>query len=176
MATRMAEKERILVAKPAPTRSSIAPSAFTRHAAFGLWAGAAVLLLGSFVDLGVLWGLQFDPNPQWEFVATMNTLESYTRFAIGIAFVYAALYIGRSASLWKYRLTAAFMLVLGIMAIGLGLVLLNDYFALARLAQDQTPQMGALVISVTKGVLLSGLFTIIFVPLGILGLRKPKLG
>jgi hypothetical protein len=177
MATRMAEKERFLVGAPsAPTRTAAAPDGFSRHASRGLWAGASILLLGSFIDLGVLWVLQYQPTPQWEFVATMNTLEAYTRFSIGIGLIYAALFIGRSASMWKYRLTAVFMLLLGIVGMVLGLVLLNDYFALSRLTQDQTAGMGALVISVTKGVLLSGLITVLFVPLGILGLRRPRFG
>jgi hypothetical protein len=177
MATVMSDKERFIVASPtAAPRGMLAPDAFARHAARGLWAGGLVMLLGSFIDLAVLWGLQFQPNPQWEFVATMNTLEGYIRFAIGIAFIYAGLYVGRSTSLWKYRTVAAFTLLLGIAAALLGLVLLNDYYALSRLTQDQTQAMGALVTSVTKGVMLSGLFTVVFVPLGIMGLRKPRIG
>jgi hypothetical protein len=173
----MAEKERFLVgATSATARSLSAPEGFARHASRGLWAGAAVLLLGSFIDLGVLWGLQYQATPQWEFVATMNTLEAYTRFSIGIGLIYAALFIGRSDSIWKYRLTAVFMLLMGIVAMVLGLVLLNDYFALSRIAQDQTAAMGALVTSVTEGLLLSVLITVLFVPLGILGLRRPRLG
>jgi hypothetical protein len=75
-----------------------------------------------------------------------------------------------------YRSTAVFMLLLGLIAGMLGLVVLNDYFALARITQDQTEAMGSLVISVTKGVLLSGLFAVVFIPLGIMGLRRPRLG
>lgn len=177
MATVMSEKERFIVAGPeSASRPAFAPDAFAQHAARGLWAGGILMLVGSFVDLAVLWGLQFQPNPQWEFVATMNTLEGYIRFAIGISFIYGALYLGRSSSLWKYRTVAAFTLLLGITAGLLGLVLLNDYFALARLTQDQTQAMGALVTSVTKGVMLSGLFACVFVPLGIMGLRKPRIG
>ena len=176
MATVMSDRERFIAASPATPRAGFAPDAFARHAARGLWAGGLVMLLGSFVDLAVLWGLQFEASPQWEFVAAMNTLEGYIRFAIGISFIYAALYVGRSSSLWKYRTVAAFALVLGIAAGLLGLVLLNDYFALARLTQDQTQAMGALVTSVTKGIMLSALFTVMFVPLGIMGLRRPRAG
>lgn len=163
-----------MVARPAARPSGAAPEGFNRHAARGAWAGAAVLVLGNFIDLGVLWGMQFQANPQWEFIATMNTLEAYTRFTLGIALAYAALFMSRSTALWKYRVAAAFMLCLGIAAVVLGLVLLNDYFALARLAQGQTEATGALVITVTKGMLLSGLFTVVFIPLGILGLRRPR--
>lgn len=167
-------KDPVLVARPAARPSGAAPEGFSRHAARGAWAGAAVLVLGNLIDLGVLWGMQFQANPQWEFIATMNTLEAYTRFTLGIALAYAALFMSRSTALWKYRVAAASMLFLGIAAVLLGLVLLNDYFALARLAQGQTEATGALVITATKGMLLSGLFTVVFIPLGILGLRRPR--
>jgi hypothetical protein len=161
-------------AKHAATQENV--SGFGQHAARGAWAGAAVLLLGSIIDLGVLWILQFQASPQWEFVATMNTLEAYTRFSIAVALIYAALYMGRSISLWKYRAAAAFMLLLGLAAIVLGLVLVNDYFALGRIAQGQEEATGAMVVTVAKGLLLSGMFAVVFIPLGIMGLRRPRTG
>ena len=171
-ATMAADAGKVIVNEAKVPARAVTADAFSAHIVRGLWLGAGVLLLGSFIDLAVLWGLQFEGNPQWEFVASINTLEAYTRFGIAIALVYAALYAGRSTALWLYRLIGACVLLLGLVAAVLGLILVNDYFVLARLAGDQANS--GLVVSVTKGILLSGTFTLLMVPIGILGLRRPR--
>lgn len=149
---------------------------FLKHGTRGLVAAAAVLLLGSFVDLVVLWGLQYRSNLQWEFVAIVNTLEAYTRLILGLGLIYAVLAIGRSTSLVRYRITSGALLLLGLVAGVLGVLLLTDYFPLAQIAEGQPGAAGALTVTAAKGLMLSAVYTLVLVPLGILGLRKPKLG
>jgi hypothetical protein len=151
----------------------IPASAFVRHGTRGLWAGAAVLLLGSGVDLIVLWGLQFQANLQWEFVAIVNTLEAYTRLVLGASLIFAALVIGASTSIWRYRAASLLLLLLGLAAGAMGLLLLTDYFPLSQIAEGQPGAPGALTVTAAKGLMLSAVYTCVLVPLGILGLRKP---
>lgn len=162
----------VMVREPARSRTK-SSEAFIRHGARGLWAGAAVLLLGSTVDLLVLWGLQFQANLQWEFVAIVNTLEAYTRLVLGVSLMFAALAIGRSASVLWYRAVAILLLVLGLAAGVMGVLLLTDYFPLSQIAEGQAGARGALTVTAAKGLMLSAVYTCVLVPLGILGLRKP---
>ncbi len=147
---------------------------YTGHVARGLWFMAAVLLIGSLVDLGVLWGLQRQNQPQWEFVAISNTLDAFPRFVLAMAGAYLALFVTKSTSLFAFRVMAVFAVMLGLASAALGALLITDYFALAKLAAAQTPILVALKSAMVKGGALSLFFTLASLGIGIFGWRRPR--
>lgn len=173
MASNAVATDAVLIAREKARTRTYTADALIGHGVRGLWAGAGVLLLGSAIDLAVLWGLQFQSSLQWEFVAIVNTLEAYTRLVLGVALIFAALAVGRTTSLARYRVAGILFLALGIVAAALGFLLLTDYFPLSRMAENQAAARNALTVTAAKGLMLSGVYTIVLVPLGILGLRKP---
>lgn len=175
MAANALATESLLKSRDATRPKPFSTEAFARHGARGLWAAAAVLLLGTAVDLFVLWGLQFQASMQWEFVAIVNTLEAYTRLVLGVGLAYGALVFSRSSSLWAYRSAGALMLLLGLAAATLSLLLITDYYPLSRFADGQGVAQGALTVTAVKGLLLGGVYSLVLIPLGILNLRKPRI-
>lgn len=145
---------------------------FGKVAALGMWAAGGLLLLGSLVDLGILWIVQHQRNPQWEFVAIASTLEGLPRFAMALAFFYAALYLRRSTSLAAYRTLSAGVLVVGLVGGGLGVLALMDYLALSSMVAGVPESL--IRSTALKAVALGGIFLLLLVPLGLLGLRRPK--
>lgn len=150
------------------------PTAIQRHAALGAWAASGMFMVGSIIDVGVLWLLQRQDQPQWEFVAIANTLDAFPRFALAIALLYAALYFGRSSSIAVYRVAAVGLVFLGLAAAALGALMVTDYFALAKLAGQQPQALEMIRTTSIRAVILSGVYVILLVPLGIIGLRRPK--
>lgn len=138
-----------------------------------LRATGAAILLGSFVDLSVLWVLQRQAQPQWEFVAMANTLEAFPRFLIALAFFFTAQYFVGSRSLLVTRLLGGGLVLLGLVAAALGAILTTAYLALSQVAAQQ-PQAEAALRSLSfKAVALSTLFFLILTPVGVLVMRKP---
>lgn len=148
------------------------PHAFRRHAALGLWAAGFVFLAGTILDIAILWLTQNQGTVQWEFVAVANTIEGLPRFALAGALCFAALNVSESNSLWAFRLLALLSIVVGLGAAGLGGLMATDYLVLRR---DITPEaLPVLKSTVVKSVALAGIFCAVFVPAGILGLRRPR--
>jgi hypothetical protein len=150
------------------------PADFAVHVARGMWAAGAVFLAGSLVDLFVLWFLQRQNQPQWEFVAIANTMDSLPRFALAMAFFYLALHLRKATSLWAYRSVAALALLLGLVGGALAALILTDYFVLAEFARAQGGAMAMLKSTTLKAGALGGMFFVLFVPLGFLGMRRPR--
>lgn len=168
----MASRNPILMEQAPKSGRPPSHQPFGKVAALGMWAAGGLLLLGSLVDLGILWIVQYQRNPQWEFVAIASTLEGLPRFAMAFAFFYAALYLRRSVSFAAYRTLGVGVLLLGLVGGGLGVLALMDYLALSKLVAG-VPE--SLVRSTAlKAVALGGIFFLLLVPLGILGLRRPK--
>ncbi|HEX7050643.1 MAG TPA: hypothetical protein VF188_10610 [Longimicrobiales bacterium] len=157
----------------ATPRASEGVAAFAPHVGLAMLAAGLGYLIGSIIDVGVLWGLQRQAVPQWEFVAIGNTLEAFPRFTMALAFLYGALYFRRSERVAAYRVLAVGLLLGGIAAAALGALLLTDYLALARVAAGQAGALDLLRTTTFKGLALSGLFTVTLVPIGLLGLRRP---
>lgn len=144
------------------------------NAAWGLAAAGFVMLLGSFIDSAILWVLQQQATPQWEFVAASNTLEGLPRYTVALGFLFAALAIGDVRSIVPYRLLAALLALVGIASVGLGLLLVTDYMALARVATDNQAAVGALRQTSIKAGALSLTFAVVLLPAAVLVWRRPK--
>jgi hypothetical protein len=144
-----------------------------RLAAVGALAAGLVMLVGTAVDLGVLWFLQRQAGAQWEYVAIANTLESAPRIVLGIAFLYGALHLFGVRALGAYRALAGLMITFGLFAAGMGAIITTSYFALASMVTQ--PEAYVMLRSIAiKAIALSGLYFIVLVPLGIIGLRRPR--
>lgn len=168
----MAKRNPILMEQAPKPRRPSSHQPFGKVAALGMWAAGGLMFLGTLVDLGILWIAQYQANPQWEFVAIASTLEGLPRIALALAFFYAALYLRRSESLAAYRSLGVGLLLLGLAGTGLGLLALMDYLALANLVQGVPESL--IRSTAMKSVALGGIFFVLLVPLGFLGLRRPK--
>lgn len=158
--------------RPKSGRSGADRASFERHAAIGLWAAAALLLVGTAIDLGTLWVLQRQAVPTWEFVAIGNTIEAYPRIMLGIGLLFPALYFQRWTSLKIYRTLSALLLLLGIGALTLGVLEVTDYLVLRQQASPQA--LPVLRSTALKAVTLSGAFFVILTTLGLFGWRRPR--
>ena len=156
-----------------PNRGSSVPlEVASRHGAIALLAISAVLVLGTFIDLGVLWIGQRQPSAQWEFVALANTIEGFWALVLAAALSYVAMLVGGSKSAAGYRILGIGVLGIGLAGGGLGLLLASDYLAL----RPGIPPEGMALLTTTtfKGLGLSALYFLVLTPLGFLGLRLPS--
>lgn len=145
---------------------------FSGVASRALWVAGLVYLLGSLLDLGILWIGQNAGTTQFEFVALTRTVEGFPRLIVATALIYGGLYLGGSASLWAYRLLAIWLLVLGLAALAvLGLTGLNYASISGTVAEEGRPLFRTTVIK-TGG--LSLLYVLSLLPLGFLGFRTRK--
>lgn len=154
------------------TRTPSDRSAFERHAAIGLWAGSLVLILGTAVDLAILWVVQRQAVPTWEFVAIANTLEAYPRIALGLGLAFPAIHLQHWGSRGAYRVLASLLILMGVAAAALGVLEMTDYFVLRAEASPQT--LPFLRSTALKAATLGGMFFVVLTTLGVLGWRRPK--
>ena len=147
-------------------------SGFERHAALGLWAAGLVLILGTVIDLAILWVLQRQAVPTWEFVAISNTLEAYPRLVLGFGLLYPALFFQRWGSVGGYRVLSSLLFLLGIGAAVLGVLEVTDYFVLRAEASPQT--LPFLQSTAMKASALAGIFFLVLATVGVLGWRRPR--
>jgi hypothetical protein len=142
------------------------------QAARVLYGIGLIFLVGTIIDLAVLWIGQRQPSPQWEFVAIANTAEAFPRIGIAVAMTYLGLWIGGAPQAWVYRSLGAILMVLALVNLGLGAMLAMDYIALAG---GVTGEAAALLKSTTfKTVALCGLYGVVCFTLGILGIRTAE--
>lgn len=171
MATRTpllrSEPDRTPVSKPAAESTNL-----EGHAAVGLWAASLLLLIGTAVDLGTLWLLQRQDLPTWEFVAIGNTIDAYPRIVLGFGLLFPAVHFQRWGSVAVYRVLSTGLLLLGLAALGLGLLEFTDYLALRPQAGEQA--FAVLRSTTLKAVTLSGAFFVILTALSIVGWRRPR--
>ena len=160
-----------------PGRSSVLPpERLARHAARSLFAGGLILLIGSLVDLGTLWFLQRQDNPQWEFVALGTTTNAYPLLLLSVLLLYGALAIGRSSSLIGYRVLASVVVLLGLLGLAICFLLVTNYYALTSNAQMTKETLLLFKSIMVKAGGVSLLYALILLPAGVLGLRAPKAG
>jgi hypothetical protein len=142
-------------------------------AAVGVFAAGFVMLVGSLLDVGILWVLQRQSNPQWEYVAVANTMEAVPRLVLGLGLLYAAAYLGGVASLWIYRVLAVFLVLLGLFSMACGALILSSYLALAKVVTDPEGHLVLRSVAI-KALGLSSLYVAVLIPVGIWGMRRPR--
>ena len=124
------------------------------------------LLFSTLVDLGILWWLQYQPDPEWEFTSLATTVDQWSLVVIGITGISAGLYLRRSTSTWSERLVVLLCFI-SVTATGLiGVFLALDFFPV-RQTLDQ-PDRAQFYTMFTKSIVLTGIYTL---ALGIAGFR-----
>jgi hypothetical protein len=174
MATAERDRPRIVVGDSEENSRFRLLGTFTeQNAARALWAGGLIYLIGSLADLAAVWILNRVPgSPDYEFTALANTLDGTPRIVLAVAMIWVALHIRGSNSLMAQRLLSSVLLVLGIAGAIMGAIIVADYFVL-RTAVAEPDQK--LFLSITlKALTLSALHLVVLVPVGVLGVRRPR--
>lgn len=147
--------------------------AFAGNAVRALWAAGLLFLIGSLADLVLLWGMQRRADdPLWEFGALQNTIEGTPRIVLAVAMIWVALHIRGSTSLVTHRLLASIILLLGLVGAAIGAMMVTDYFVLR--GNVQGPDQRIFASAVLKALTLSGLHLVVLVPVGVMGMRRPR--
>jgi hypothetical protein len=135
-------------------------------------AGAGFLFLAAgLLDVVILWLMQRQVQPLWEYQALANTVNGLPGFALGAGLLFGALYASGSTSLLSYRLLALLLIGIGLGGAAAAALMASDYFILVS---GVGPDEMALFRSVAfKTIALGGLHTVVLVPLGVLGMRRP---
>lgn len=171
---RVAEMTTPLVVSTAKVRAVHAPEGFRRHASLGLAGAGLIFLLGTLLDFAILWIFQRQASPQWEFTALASTSEGLPRLVLAFGMIYAALYIRGSTSLLTYRLLGLGTILVGLAGAVVGGLMVTDYFVLRA---GVNPEAAHLFRSMTlKTLSLCAMYVFLLVPIGVLGLRRPKSG
>jgi hypothetical protein len=168
----------LVTEKPKPRqvssdRTAHSGAGFGTLAARGTLAIGIIMLVGTVIDIGILWLFQRQPVPQWEYVAITSTLEGFPRFLIAIGFFYAAFHFRATVSIVPYRVVASLLIVLGLAAAILGGMMVINYQALSEFAQQ--PELHLALRSVAiKALTLSALYVAVLLPFGVWALRRPR--
>ncbi len=142
------------------------PSVLKPQAGTLLLSVGVALLFSTLVDFGILWGLQYQPEPEWEFTALTTTVDQWSLIVIGITGIGAGLYLRQSHSVWSERLVTLLCLLSMTATALIGILLGLDFFPVRQaLGQADRAQFYAIF---TKSAVLTGIYTI---ALGIVGFR-----
>lgn len=171
MATRMADVQRRMVITPKKA-GAYTVEGFRRHVARGFYAAGVIFLVGTALDLAILWVFQRQPGPQWEFSALASTAEGLPRLVLAIALLYGGLYTAASTSLLAYRFLALIAILIALAGAAVGGLMLSDFFVLRR--QVSPEGLSIFRSTVLKTLVLCGMYVFVLFPLGVLGLQRPR--
>ncbi len=171
MATRMADVQPRMVITPKKA-GAFTVEGFRRHVARGFYAAGVIFLVGTSLDLAILWVFQRQPGPQWEFSALASTAEGLPRLVLAIALLYGGLYTAASTSLLSYRVLALVAILIALAGAAVGGLMLSDFFVLRR--QVSAEGLWIFRSTVLKTLVLCGMYVFVLFPLGVLGLRRPR--
>lgn len=136
-----------------------------------LWATGVIFLFGTLVDLAVLWFGQRQPGLQWEFVAVSNTAEAWPRLVLGLALLYMGGLVERRAGEAFFRFLGGATLLLGLGAGVVGAVAALNALTLLHAGSGN---IGMVRAAAAKTLALCLLYFVLLVPLGAMGLRRPR--
>jgi len=162
----------VLLGDRRSTRPTGEPESLARLAGRFLTGAAAIIVVGVGVDLFTLWVLQRQSSAGWELAALGATTNSYPILLVSAAMFYMALALGRSGSIRLYRLAAVYVVLLGLLGLGVFLLLVMNYFALKGAASPAAMTMFKSVVAKSGG--LSVVFGSVMLVLGVLGFRAPR--
>ena len=153
-------------------RTRVLSETIATNAARALWAIGLMYIVGSLADVVLLWTVSYLADPVWEYSALATTIEGTPRIVLGVALVWTAFYIRGSNSLLVQRSLAVLLVLLGIAGAVIGAMMISDYFVLrgAVVPEQQKGFAGMLL----KTLTLSGLHLVLLVPIGVLGVRRPR--
>ena len=170
------ERERppvVLSTQQEKRRQRLLGDAWAANAARALWAAGLIYLIGSLADIVLLvvvnsnWG-----NPAWEYAVTSGTVEGTPRVVLAIALIWVAMYIRGVSSLATYRLFSVLLIAIGVLSGVFGAVGVSDYFILRPMLEPSTVKDATHVL--LKMITLSGLQVLLLIPVGVMGVRRPR--
>jgi hypothetical protein len=152
---------------------SISTEAFSSHTAWICLAAGVMFAAGAVVDVAILWGFQRVPdNAAWEFTALATTVEGLPRVALGCALVAVGLWLSGSTSLIAYRGLGLFVLMTGFAGAAAAALVVTDWFVIRGDVPAQ--QAGIFQGIVAKSIALGGIYILLFIPAGVLSMRRPR--
>jgi hypothetical protein len=156
-----------------PGVPAVGADGFRRHVAWACTAAGLIFGIGALLDVGILWLFQRIPdNPGWEFTALASTVEGLPRIGLAAALLALALWLRESMSLLSYRLLGAMLIVTGFLGALSAALVLTDWFVLrGNIPLDQQGTIKAVVV---KSIALGGLYTLVFIPAGVMSMRRPR--
>jgi hypothetical protein len=143
------------------------------NAGRALWAAGLIYLIGSLADmvLGMAVGSDWG-NPAWEYTVTSGAVEGTPRIVLAIALIWVAMYIRGSSSLATYRVFSLLLIAIGALCAVLGAVAISDYFILRPMLEGEALRVGTNIL--LKTLTLSGLQVVLLIPVGVMGVRRPR--
>ncbi|MGH7552746.1 MAG: hypothetical protein ACREMQ_06925 [Longimicrobiales bacterium] len=161
-----------ILVNPKKAKAAYAKDAFQAHAWLVLSAAGLIFLLGTLLDFVILWGFQRQAVPQWEFTALASTAEGLPRLILALALIYAAMHARGSTSLLGYRFLALGLIFIGLAGAAIGALMVTDYFALRAMVNPEA--ISILQSTTIKTLALCTLYVFVLLPVGIVGMRRPK--
>lgn len=172
MATRTPDAAPLVVMGSRRAKPAFASAGYRGHVSRALSAIATLVAAVTFLRIAALWGLEQQSIPEWRFTALASTGEALPWLLLALALFYTALYASESTSLLAYRLVGLCLILLVLVAAGVGVLLLAEYGSLPR---DIDPQAARLLQATwVKAVGTCALHVVVLAPIGVLGLRRPS--
>ena len=167
------EGKRILAPEGRGVKRAVAPLDWGRGAALAALAAGFIMLFGVLLDIGILWLLQRQDSPQWEFTAITNTVESVPRLVFAVGFLFIGFHLRGTAGLGWYRVLSVLFILVGVFSVALAGLLALSYFQLGKLVTQ--PEVYTALRSIAiKTIGLSAVYALVAIPSGILALRRPR--
>jgi hypothetical protein len=147
--------------------------AFTvdRAAAAALLAAGILFIAGSVADYVILWLINRQSGPQWEFAAVTTTVEGMSRIVLGIALLFGGLHLRGKPARWSTRLLGVGLILIAVSSVALAGLMALDFLALRNLVRPEAiPTFRA---TTAKTLFLCAVYIITTLTAGIISVRSP---
>jgi hypothetical protein len=141
-----------------------------RPAAAALMAAGLVFVAGSVADYVILWLINRQSGPQWEFAAVTTTVEGMSRIVLGIALLFAGLYLRDAPARWPSRLLGLFLVLLAVASCALAGLMAMDFLALRDVVRPEA--VATFHATTAKTLFLCAVYFVTTLTAGIVSLRN----
>jgi hypothetical protein len=143
-----------------------------RPAAAALLAAGLVFVAGSLADYVILWLINRQDGPQWEFAAVTTTVEGMSRIVLGVALVYAGLHLRARPSVWLRRALGAALLLIALAALVLAALMAMDFLALRNVVRPEA--IATFRATTGKTLFLCAIYALVALPAAVVSLRSGR--
>ncbi|MGH7503810.1 MAG: hypothetical protein ACREL7_18945 [Longimicrobiales bacterium] len=153
--------------------AAVTADGFGIHVSYACVAAGLIFGIGAILDVGILWIAQRVPNnPGWEFTALASTIEGLPRIGLAAALLALGLWLRGSTLLLAYRFLGLLLILTGFVGVVTAALVVTDWFVVRI---DIPPdQHGLFKGIVFKSIALGGLYLLVFIPAGVLSMRRPR--
>lgn len=162
----------IVVGRGAEKATPASAHPLDRPAAAALIAAGLVFVAGSLADYFLLWVINRQAGSQWEFAAVTTTVEGMSRIVLGIALIYAGLYVRGRPVTWLRRGMGVALLLMALASVALAGLMALDFLALRNNVRPEA--VATFRVTTAKTLFLCALYFIVAVPAGIASLRARR--